>query len=488
MGASGAGKTTMLNVISGRLHQGSSSDATDGKPIVEGEIQLNGRNVSHRVDILKRLAAFVEQDDVFPGFLTVEEHLWFHAKLRMTKFGTTDKQRRRRIDALMMELNLMKVASTTIGVPELGMKTLSGGERKRLSVATELISNPPLLLLDEPTSGLDSFMSENVVSSLRLMAQSGKTVAFTIHQPSSELFNYFDRLLLLSEGRICFHGDAKDAAVFFSEAPINKPCPISYNPADFYIEILSKPMKLLENNNADDEERALITNTMELHSSFLGKAFSESRFGRMVTLDVKQVQEKAEREMGSIEDLVSGQYVNLVQPRASNFEQLKWCTWRSVLSFYRSPQWMRIRIIEVIVFSILYGLMFFQLSTSPTDISNRNGLLAQLISLNCWDNLDAYALTLPFDRPFLVRDESAGLYSLSAYFFGRQFVELPLLFTLSAVQTAAIALFANLWGITSPDKAFDMIAACFLTGLNASSMGYFVGFVSDNIAIQVNST
>ena len=469
MGPSGAGKTTVLNVISGRLWKGSGKTEDIW---VDGDVKINGRRVNHRVDILRRLVAFVEQDDVFPGFLTVQEHLWFHAKLRMTSIEFTDSHRKERIDKICRNLNLKHVENSKIGVPEVGLKTLSGGERKRLSVAVELISNPPLLILDEPTTGLDSFMSESVLSSLKVLAQEGKTVAFTIHQPSSELFTYFDRLLLLSEGRVCYHGDAQGAEIFFSEHPINSPCPLNFNPADFYLDLLSKPL----HKNYDHQQ-------MDDHAKFLSETFSSSQFGVELAEDI----EKESNENGNIEEFASGTvgFSNLFQPTASGFEQLKWCSWRAALTFHRSPHWIRIRMIWLVIFSVLYVLLYFNLSTTPTGVSDRNGLLAQLVSLNVWDNIDAYALSLPLERPFLLRDEAAGLYTLNAYFFGRQFVELPLIFFLSAIQTCLVAGLTGLWSISSVQSAFEMLATCFLTGLNASSMGYFIGFMSSSVSLQL---
>lgn len=114
-----------------------------------------------------------------------------------------------------LQLSLTKCQNTIIGVPG-RMKGLSGGERKRLSFASEALTDPPLLLCDEPTSGLDSFIAMNVVQVLKNLARKGKTVILTIHQPSSELFALFDKLVFMAQGRTAFFGTPDQAKSFFS--------------------------------------------------------------------------------------------------------------------------------------------------------------------------------------------------------------------------------------------------------------------------------
>ena len=122
-------------------------------------------------------------------------------------------------------------------MPERGIKGISGGERRRLSFASEILTNPSILFCDEPTSGLDAFMARSIVESMKNLALNGKTIIFTIHQPSSELFELFDKLMLITEGRLAFIGDKTAANEFFSSQGYC--CPLNYNPADFYIKTLA---------------------------------------------------------------------------------------------------------------------------------------------------------------------------------------------------------------------------------------------------------
>ncbi|PSN52311.1 Protein white [Blattella germanica] len=224
MGSSGAGKTTLLNTLMFR----SSPNLQ-----VSGHRALNGAPVSSSA--LASLSAYVQQDDLFIGTLTVKEHLVFQALVRMDR-DIPYRTRMTRVNDVISELALTKCQDTVIGIPG-RVKGISGGEMKRLSFASEVLTNPPLMFCDEPTSGLDSFMAHNVVSVLKNMALKGKTVVATIHQPSSEVFAMFDKVLLMAEGRVAFLGSTEEACKFFRDMGV--PCPSNYNPADFFIQVLA---------------------------------------------------------------------------------------------------------------------------------------------------------------------------------------------------------------------------------------------------------
>lgn len=205
MGSSGAGKTTLLNALAFRSPQGIQVSPS-------GMRLLNGQPVDAKE--MQARCAYVQQDDLFIGSLTAREHLIFQAMVRMPRH-LSYRQRVARVDQVIQELSLSKCQHTIIGVPG-RVKGLSGGERKRLAFASEALTDPPLLICDEPTSGLDSFTAHSVVQVLKKLSQKGKTVILTIHQPSSELFELFDKILLMAEGRVAFLGTPSEAVDFFS--------------------------------------------------------------------------------------------------------------------------------------------------------------------------------------------------------------------------------------------------------------------------------
>ena len=208
MGTSGSGKTSLLNLLSGRI---------TAQPHLEifGEINLNHIpidtfNSNHYIK-------YVTQEDYLFSTQTVRESLTFAARLKVPNI--TYAEIMNRVDLIINALKLEKVSDNIIG--SLSTKGLSGGEKKRLSIGNELISNPSVLILDEPTSGLDSSTAELVVDLLKEQAKIGKTIVFTIHQPGFKIFNVFDRLILMSEGEFVYQGKAKNSVLYKSQKFFN---------------------------------------------------------------------------------------------------------------------------------------------------------------------------------------------------------------------------------------------------------------------------
>lgn len=205
MGASGAGKTTLLNVLTFR---------NKGNLEISGDIRINGKLVTSGQQ-LAVISGYVQQNDIFIGTLKVKEHLRFYTMLKMGS-SATQSAKDDRVEEIMTDLNLKKCQDTLIGVPSLGIKGISGGEMRRLAFASEIITNPGILFCDEPTSGLDSFMAMSIVDAMKNLALKGKTIICTIHQPSSEIFEKFDSLYLMAEGRVAYSGPLNEGLNFFS--------------------------------------------------------------------------------------------------------------------------------------------------------------------------------------------------------------------------------------------------------------------------------
>ena len=180
------------------------------------------------------LSAYVQQDDILFQTMTVRECLEFAAKL---KFKGTLQQQLQRVDDIIKELRLNKCQNTKIGGPLI--KGVSGGERKRCSIGVELITDPSLIFLDEPTTGLDSFTATSVCETLGELAASGRTVISTIHQPNSDIFEIFDQLMLLAQGKIIYFNKASLAVDHFAGLGDKFRCPELSNPADHFMTIMS---------------------------------------------------------------------------------------------------------------------------------------------------------------------------------------------------------------------------------------------------------
>ena len=154
--------------------------------------------------------------------------------VRMDK-SFSHEQRKQKVNETIAALGLGKSADTLIGVTG-RIQGISGGEKKRLAFASEVLTNPSLFFCDEPTSGLDSSMAKSVVEVMKGLANQGRTVVCTIHQPSSQIYAMFDRILLLAEGKTAYMGNAIDANDFFTK--IGHPCPINFNPADHFVQVI----------------------------------------------------------------------------------------------------------------------------------------------------------------------------------------------------------------------------------------------------------
>lgn len=202
MGASGSGKTTLLNMLSGMYRP----DA--------GSLHINGIDLFADEDRLQGVMGYVPQDDLLVEELTVFENLWYNAKFCFR--GLSDEEIRGKVEQTLESLGLLEKRDLRVG--SVMNKTISGGQRKRLNIALELIREPSVLYLDEPTSGLSSRDSENVMDLLRELTIRGKLIFVVIHQPSSELYKMFDRVIILDEGgQMVYYGNPVEAVIWFKK-------------------------------------------------------------------------------------------------------------------------------------------------------------------------------------------------------------------------------------------------------------------------------
>lgn len=227
MGASGAGKTTLLDVLAQRKTQG----------VVEGTMLLNGLPL--RIDF-ERITGYVEQLDVHNGFLTVREALQYSAKLRQDAHIPL-QEKLDYVERVLEMMEMTPLGDALIGDLESGYG-ISVEERKRLTIGMELVAKPQILFLDEPTSGLDSQSSYNIIKFIRKLADAGMPLVCTIHQPSSVLFEYFDRILLLGKGgKVTYFGDiGKNSRVLLDYFEHNgaRHCTDDENPAEYILEAI----------------------------------------------------------------------------------------------------------------------------------------------------------------------------------------------------------------------------------------------------------
>jgi ABC-type multidrug transport system ATPase subunit/pSer/pThr/pTyr-binding forkhead associated (FHA) protein/ABC-type multidrug transport system permease subunit len=280
MGPAGAGKTTLLKALNGYTRP------------VEGRVLFNGASLYDYYDRFRQQMGYVPQDDIVHPQLTVRQALYFSARLRT---DLTDAEIETRTRKVLDDLGIPDKIDTIIGSPE--RKTLSGGQRKRVNIALELITDTPVLFLDEPTSGLSSYDAESVVDLLKGLSKSGKTIVTTIHQPSLKVYKQFDDLLMVSRDK----GDKPGALVFFGPAfPdsiqfFNPPAAGAATPAppqDLNPEMLFSGMNTVAENGRTELWRK------RFEASRYRKEFVTERSGKQPAATDKTGEEKPRRQFG----------------------------------------------------------------------------------------------------------------------------------------------------------------------------------------------
>lgn len=382
MGPSGAGKSSLLDCISGRNNK------------AEGSITVNGMPWNKS---LKRLASYVMQDDLFYATITVREHLLFQARLRMGKTHSV-QQYTERVDTVMEELGLMKCRDTLIGGTSL--RGISGGERKRLSFATEILTNPSLLFVDEPTSGLDSFMAETVVLQLQQIARDGRTVIATIHQPSSELFVLFDQLYLLSDGATVYHGKASESVEYFGS--LGYQCPPFLNPSDYFMR------QLVVVDKATDA--AGVERVEKLKAEWAKRRDQGVDLTRSQSMGIPDFQdEDTSYEMERLG--VVGQMAVLAQ--------------RNIVRLTRDRIGFQAAVFQTLFISLVVGLIYLQLDLNQKGIQNFVGALFFIVVNQTFSAANPTFITVPLELPIIIREYKSGLYRLFAWYLSKNVSELP---------------------------------------------------------------
>jgi len=447
MGASGAGKTTLLNVLTGRANELLN---------VTGSLHLNGERV--RPEQLTSRSAYVQQEDLFIGTLTVKEQLIFQARLRMDKH-IPNSARRQRVEEIMQQMSLSKCQDTLIGVPG-RIKGISGGETKRLAFACEMLTNPPLLFCDEPTSGLDSFMAQTLVEAMRDMTRQGRTVLCTIHQPSSEVFALFDRVLLLAEGRTAFLGLTTDALRFFERS--GHQCPRNFNPADFFIATLAvQPER-------EDESKRDLARLCDLY---------DRQDGQQV---MRLVEDNSTRKEGS-HDVYSQS--TRKDYKASYTGQFSAVLKRSVLQVIREPLQLRIKVIQTIMISLLLGLIFLQQEYDQSGLINLQSTLFLLLTNMSFNNAFGVVNTFCGDMEVLRREHENQMYRTDVFFVAKSIADLPILVLQPLLFTSILYYMVGL--NPGAGQFFTCVGIVVLVANTAVSYGYLISCASKNLEMAL---
>lgn len=452
MGGSGSGKTTLLNYLARRMQRKTMS--------AEGVSQLNGAEYSRAT--LKQVAGYVVQDDLLFGNLTVEETLMYAAKLRLPA-EVTKEEREGLVEEAMKKLGLLHCRNSIIG-DEL-KRGVSGGERKRVCVAVELIMSPNVLMLDEPTSGLDSASALSLCQTLKELASSGScTVICTIHQPQTKIFNLFDELIVLNRGLILYQGPAQDVIEHYTQAGL--PCPPYTNPADHILDVITY---------TGDCDEAQIR-----HNQALLMDCMKQKHKKNVQENVKEVMNEEDiREISSRE---------LWRPpkvkRVPWFQQFLVLTRRAFMDNVRNRTVVIAQIAQNIILALLIGFAFYQIGDGQESVVKRRpvlffcainqGVFGSLIVIN----------SFPSERKIILRERAAGSYYVSAYYMAKIVSDAVLQVSSPIVFSCIVYWIIGLQA--QAGKFFVFMAFMVLCSLAATSIALFISAVCRTTTLAVS--
>ncbi|XP_021804692.1 ABC transporter G family member 22-like isoform X4 [Prunus avium] len=457
MGPSGSGKTTLLNLLGGRAVQAN----------VTGSITYNDQTYSK---FLKSRIGFVTQDDVLFPHLTVKETLTYAALLRLSKTLTKEQKEKRALDVIY-ELGLERCQDTMIGGSF--VRGVSGGERKRVCIGNEIIINPSLLFLDEPTSGLDSTTALRIVQMLQDIAEAGKTVVTTIHQPSSRLFHKFDKLILLGKGSLLYFGKASEAMVYFSSigcSPL-----IAMNPAEFLLDLangnindVSVPSELEDKVQMGNSEAA-DTRNGKPSPAVVHEYLVEAYETRVADEEKKKIMVPLPLD----EELKLKVSISKREWGGSWWEQFSILFCRGIKE-RRHDYFSWLRITQVLSTAVILGLLWWQSdSNNPKGLEDQAGLLFFIAVFWGFFPVFTAIFTFPQERAMLTKERAADMYRLSAYFVARTTSDLPLDLLLPVLFLVIVYFMAGLR--LSADTFFLSMLIVFLCIVAAQGLGLAIG-------------
>lgn len=451
MGGSGTGKSTLLSVLAARKLKVSGIFT---RVVIDGKMEFNGviENDAHRI---ASFCSFVSQSDstLLPA-LTCRETLRYAARLRLPADIST-KEKLGRADSVMDMLGLGHCGNTIVGSDT--VKGLSGGEKRRLSIGVQMLTDPSVLVIDEPTSGLDAFTSRYIMSDLKRVAGTGRSVFCSIHQPRGDIFEMFDQILLLTRGgRVAYSGSRAEIREYFGT--LGHPFPECVNPADFLLDITSIDLR---NEEAELSSRVRVDKIVEAWSN-------RPRPSLEMEIDVEASRLKGlgcvkMRQMSSF----SAAFPVLLS--------------RSYLNSRRQPLIVIARILQVTFLGIIQALYFAPQGTGQVSVQNRLGLIQQTMSTLFIGLLNCVAV-FPMERDTLFSEHSDRAYGVLPFFMAYNMIEVPIEF----ISGILFTLFAMvLVGLTTSWKTFFCMTFVVLCLVN---IGESIGIAFCSIGNSVSVT
>ncbi|XP_021295062.1 ABC transporter G family member 35-like [Herrania umbratica] len=403
MGVSGAGKTTLMDVLAGRKTGG----------YIEGDIRISG--FPKKQETFARISGYCEQNDIHSPQVTVRESLIYSAFLRLPK-EVSNEEKMVFVDEVMELVELDNLKDAIVGLP--GVTGLSTEQRKRLTIAVELVANPSIIFMDEPTSGLDARAAAIVMRTVRNTVDTGRTVVCTIHQPSIDIFEAFDELLLMKRGgQVIYSGplgrNSHKIIEYFESIPGIPKIKEKYNPATWMLEVSS------------------VAAEVRLGIDFAEHYKSSSLHQRNKAL----VKELSTPPPGAKDLYFATQYSQ------SAWGQFKSCLWKQWWTYWRSPDYNLVRYFFTLVAALMVGTIFWQVGTkreSTTDLTMIIGAMYAAVLFVGINNCSTVQPVVSIERTVFYRERAAGMYSALPYALAQVFCEIPYIFVQTTYYTLIV--------------------------------------------------
>jgi len=442
MGSSGAGKTTLLDVLAQRKTQGK----------VEGTMLLDGSPL--KIDF-ERITGYVEQMDVHNGFVTVREALRFSAKLRQDA-DISIKDKHEYVEKVLTMMEMSSLGECLVGSLESGIG-ISVEERKRLTIGMELVARPRILFLDEPTSGLDAQSSFNIIKFCRKLADAGMPLVCTIHQPSSVLFEYFDRLLLLARGGKTVYfgniGEKSQTLTGYFEKNGSRKCKDEENPAEYILEAIG----------------AGVTGSTTVDWP---EVWNNSEERKEVEADLENMSNQRKPDDNSKpREFATGTVYQFVQLYL-----------RMNVVFWRSPNYNAGRILQAIFVGLIIGFSDWKLGSSSSDLQQRVLAIFLILILGIMLIVAAQPQFMML-RELFKRDYSSKFYSWFPFSLAMIVVELPYL-----VLAATLCVVCCYWSVgldSDASNGFYFWIAFVVFMFMVVAFGQLIASMSPNVGLAM---
>jgi len=425
MGLSGAGKTTLLKTISGYT-----------KP-TQGRVLYNNIDLYSNFERIKNSIGYVPQEDILYPELTVYEALYYSLNLRLKEKLSKDEIDSR-IDKILIDLGLdLSLKSETIGSAD--EKVISGGQKKRLNIAMELLADPEIIFLDEPTSGLSSVDAKIVIEKLKDLSNKGKTVILTIHQPSLTNYKLMDNIAILSKGKLSFYGPSHPDSISF------------FNNNSEDIEILNDPdMALIGLHNG--EKKGIEWKDIYLESDYYKKF----------------VKDRANKELkgGSFDKDATPSALKQFSTLISRYFKIK------IKDRLNSA----ILLLQAPVIAFLLAFLFTGEGESYN--SNHPSVLLFILSISSvWFGLINSVKEIVSEKAILERESVIGL-RLHSYILSKFLV----LATISLIQVIMLVGIVTLFGLIDTKIFLPLTLLVYLTALAGVSIGLFISAIAKSVS------